>query len=127
LWHIDLLLGNDSETNNATTVTARQHLRKYATVQQPLLVSRRAQQWKYCWKQCFLLIGSDATSLDTGSRFTHSFQNSVRIRKLCRQQAEIIQNHDNENIGNIGQGEALHRKYKRLKLGGGQAYDRSSD
>jgi hypothetical protein len=29
--------------------------------------------------------------------------------------------------GNIGQGEAQHRKYKRLKLGGGQAYDRSSD
>jgi hypothetical protein len=28
---------------------------------------------------------------------------------------------------NIGQGEPRHRKYKRLKLGGGQAYDRSSD
>jgi hypothetical protein len=46
---------------------------------------------------------------------------------LCRQQAEVIQNHDNENVRNIGQGEARHRKYKRLKLGGGQAYDRSSD
>jgi hypothetical protein len=32
----------------------------------------------------------------------------------------------NENFRNIGQGEANHRKYKRLKLGGGQAYDRSS-
>jgi hypothetical protein len=30
-------------------------------------------------------------------------------------------------ILSIGQGEARHRKYKRLKLGGGQAYDRSSD
>ncbi|PNF22596.1 hypothetical protein B7P43_G12673 [Cryptotermes secundus] len=49
------------------------------------------------------------------------------ITKLCRQQAEVIQNHDNENVRNIGQGEARHRKYKRLKLGGGQAYDRSSD
>jgi hypothetical protein len=49
------------------------------------------------------------------------------ITKLCRQQAEVIQNHDNENIRNIGQGEARHRKYRRLKLGGGQAYDRSSD
>jgi hypothetical protein len=39
----------------------------------------------------------------------------------------VIQNHDNENVRNIGQGEARHRKYKRLKLGGGQAYDRSSD
>jgi hypothetical protein len=27
----------------------------------------------------------------------------------------------------IGQGEAMHRKYKSLKLGGGQARDRSAD
>jgi hypothetical protein len=27
----------------------------------------------------------------------------------------------------IGQGEARHRKYKRLKLGGREPYDRSSD
>jgi hypothetical protein len=40
--------------------------------------------------------------------------------------AEVILNHDNENVRNIGQGEGQHRKYKRLKLGGGQAYDRSS-
>jgi hypothetical protein len=39
---------------------------------------------------------------------------------------KVIQNHDNENVHTIGQGEARHRKYKRLKLGGGQAYDRSS-
>jgi hypothetical protein len=44
------------------------------------------------------------------------------ITKSCRQQAEAIQNHENEN----GQGEARHRKYKKLKLGGGQVYDRSS-
>jgi hypothetical protein len=31
-----------------------------------------------------------------------------------------------EIFRNIGKGEAQHRKYKRLKLGGGQAYDRSS-
>jgi hypothetical protein len=49
------------------------------------------------------------------------------ITKLGRQQTEVIQNYDNENVRNIGQGEARHRKYKRLKLGGGQAYDRSSD
>jgi hypothetical protein len=47
------------------------------------------------------------------------------IPKLCSQQAEVIQNHDNENVRNIGQGEARHRKYKRLKLGGGHVYDRS--
>jgi hypothetical protein len=43
------------------------------------------------------------------------------ITKLRRGQAEVIQNHDNENAGNIGQGEAQHRKYKRLKLGSSQA------
>jgi hypothetical protein len=49
------------------------------------------------------------------------------ITKLCRQQAEVIHNHDNENVRTIGQGEHRHRKYKRLKLGCGQAYNRSSD
>jgi hypothetical protein len=44
------------------------------------------------------------------------------VTKLCRQQATVILNHENVNICNIGQGEAQHRKYKRLKLGGGQAY-----
>jgi hypothetical protein len=38
-----------------------------------------------------------------------------------------IRNHENVNVRNIGQGEARHTKYKRLKLGGGQAYDRSND
>jgi hypothetical protein len=49
------------------------------------------------------------------------------ITKLSRQQVEVIQNHENVNVRNIGQGEAWHRKYKRLKLGGGQAYDHSND
>jgi hypothetical protein len=48
------------------------------------------------------------------------------ITKSCRQQAEVIQNHENENVPYIGQGEARHRKYKRLKLGGGHVYDCSS-
>jgi hypothetical protein len=43
------------------------------------------------------------------------------ITKLCRQQAEVTKNHENANISNIGKGKAQHRKYKRLKLGGGQA------
>jgi hypothetical protein len=66
----------------------------------------------------------------TGSRNAHGFLFAVRVDymiKLCRQQAEVILNHDNENVRYIGQGEARHRKYKRFKLGGGQAYDRSSD
>jgi hypothetical protein len=49
------------------------------------------------------------------------------ITKLCRQQAQVIQYHENIHVRNIGQGEARHRKYKRLKLGGGQAYAPSSD
>jgi hypothetical protein len=66
----------------------------------------------------------------TSSRFTHGFKIPYvyeYITKLCRQQAEVIQRHDNKNVGSIGQCEAQHRKNKRLKLGGGQAYDRSSD
>jgi hypothetical protein len=42
-------------------------------------------------------------------------------------QAGVISNHVNPNIRVTGQGEAMHRKYKRLKLGGGQAYDCSVD
>jgi hypothetical protein len=32
------------------------------------------------------------------------------MTKLCRQEAEVILNHDNENVRYIGQGEARHRK-----------------
>jgi hypothetical protein len=46
------------------------------------------------------------------------------ITKLCRKQAEVIQNHENEHVHGTGESEARHRKYKRLKLGGGQTYDR---
>jgi hypothetical protein len=49
------------------------------------------------------------------------------ITKSCRQQAEVIQNHENENVRYIGQGEAQRRKYKRFKLGGGHVYDCSRD
>jgi hypothetical protein len=48
------------------------------------------------------------------------------ITKLCRRQAEVILNHENPNVRATGQGEPRHRKYKTLKLGGRQAYDRSS-
>jgi hypothetical protein len=49
------------------------------------------------------------------------------ITKLCKQQAKVIQHHKNIHVRNIGQGKVRHRKYKRLKLDGGQAYDRLSD
>jgi hypothetical protein len=38
--------------------------------------------------------------------------------KLCMQQAEVMQNHENENVRDIGKCEARQSKYKRLKLGG---------
>jgi hypothetical protein len=48
------------------------------------------------------------------------------ITKLRRKQAEVIQIHENENICYIGQCYAQHRKYKRIKLGGGHANGCSS-
>jgi hypothetical protein len=43
--------------------------------------------------------------------------------KVMQATAEVIQNHENEHVCSIRQGEARHGKYKRLKNGGGQAYD----
>jgi hypothetical protein len=48
------------------------------------------------------------------------------ITKLYRQQASVIKNHEIENVCNTEQDEAQHRKYKRLKRGGGHVYDCSS-
>jgi hypothetical protein len=48
------------------------------------------------------------------------------ITKSCKQQAEVIQNHENEIVRYNAQGKARHRIYKRLKLGGGHVYDCSS-
>jgi hypothetical protein len=41
------------------------------------------------------------------------------------QQNKVMQNHENEHIRCTRQGEARHRKYMRLELVGGEAYDRS--
>jgi hypothetical protein len=49
------------------------------------------------------------------------------VTKLYRAQAEVFLNHVNPNMLGIGQGVVMHRKYKRLKLGGGQDYDRSAN
>jgi hypothetical protein len=48
------------------------------------------------------------------------------VTKLCRHQAEVIQNHRNAIVCNIGQSEDPHRKYKRLILGDSEVHDRSS-
>jgi hypothetical protein len=37
---------------------------------------------------------------------------------LCRQQAQVNQNHEDAHFGIIGQGELRRRKYKGLKFGG---------
>jgi hypothetical protein len=60
----------------------------------------------------------------TASNFPFAYDH---ITKLCRRQTEVIQNHENEHVRSIVQGEATYRKCKRLKLESGQAYDRSSD
>jgi hypothetical protein len=49
------------------------------------------------------------------------------VTKLCRQQAEVIQNRENANVRNIGQGEPRHRKKKGLNLAAVKHYDRPSD
>jgi hypothetical protein len=64
---------------------------------------------------------------DMHTAFNLPYENDYSITKLCRKQAEVIQNHVNGHVRSIGRGEARHRKYKRLNFGGGQAYDRSSD
>jgi hypothetical protein len=49
------------------------------------------------------------------------------VTELCRLLAEVILNHVKPNVCGTGQGEAMHREYKRLQLGGGKAYDCSAD
>jgi hypothetical protein len=49
------------------------------------------------------------------------------ITKLCRTHAEVIVNHVNPDVHDMGQGEARHRKYMRLKSWGNQAYSHSAD
>jgi hypothetical protein len=50
-----------------------------------------------------------------------------RILKLCRQQTEVIQNHENANVHDNRKSEAQYRKCKRHNRGNGQAYNCSSD
>jgi hypothetical protein len=49
------------------------------------------------------------------------------IIELCRTRAKVILNYVNPNVHGTGQAEAMHKKYKRPKLGGGQAYNHSAD
>jgi hypothetical protein len=47
---------------------------------------------------------------------TYSYVHNY-IKKLCRPQAKVIQNDENEHVCGMGEGEARQKKYKRLKLG----------
>jgi hypothetical protein len=38
------------------------------------------------------------------------------ITKLCKQQREVRQNHENEHVSSIGQGEARHRNIRGVNL-----------
>jgi hypothetical protein len=49
-------------------------------------------------------------ALETHDQILFYF-NRILAEKLCKQQAEVIQNHENEYVSGIGQGEAKHRKY----------------
>jgi hypothetical protein len=51
----------------------------------------------------------------------------VLIATFFNRQAEVVRYHEYLSIRYIRQGEATHRNYTRLKLGGGQAYYRPSD
>jgi hypothetical protein len=66
------------------------------------------QQWSNCGKQCFLRGPCQCCKMQSSCHY-----------KLCRTKAEVILNHVNPHVGGTGQGEASHRKYKRLKLDGG--------
>jgi hypothetical protein len=58
---------------------------------------------------------------------SHGFQPSLCLRLYTEIVQVTSRSHEDEHVRSIGQGEGRHGKYKRLKLGGGQAYDRSSD
>jgi hypothetical protein len=49
------------------------------------------------------------------------------IITFCRQQAKATENNENANVRNNGQGEARHKEYEKLKLGGGQSYNSPRD
>jgi len=44
------------------------------------------------------------------------------VTELRRQQAEVLQNHDSENVRGMGLGQTQRRKYKRVRHYGGEAW-----
>jgi hypothetical protein len=72
----------------------------------PLKIAVHAKQDSaHHWKFCKVHIGPQ---LQTAFNILYVYN---YIKKLCRRQTEVIQNHENEQVCCIGQGEARHRKY----------------
>jgi hypothetical protein len=58
---------------------------------------------------------------------TYAVYMGVQFKERRASGSHKILNHINPNVRGSGQGEAMPGKYKRLKLGSGQAYDRSAE
>jgi hypothetical protein len=93
------------------------------------------QQESYCWKWgvfyvfCIMAVSKQQLSKHVPAA-TDKCNNRITVFSMWSMPRSYNQDrwsNENEHVRGIGQGEARHRKYKRLKLGGGQAYDRSSD
>lgn len=76
--------------------------------------------WEFCGRRCgFETAGTAKQGLPNNARFARTWIRSQNYN----QQAQVVQNHENDNVRNTGQGEAQQRTYKRLK----PASDLSSD
>jgi hypothetical protein len=64
LWHIDLLLGNDHETNNGTMAIAGQQLCKYTTALEPFLGNSPCATMEVLLVVVFSMVYSKTISLD---------------------------------------------------------------
>jgi hypothetical protein len=69
---------------------------------------------------------SDGTDLRTACGFNIPYVYEF-ITQLRMQKQKSPRITPGAIVRNIGQGKAMHKKYMRLKSGGGQDYDRSSD
>jgi hypothetical protein len=81
------------------------HLMKFQRLQNKVL--RASKNFPKC---------TPVRDLHTAFNLPHAYDYRT---KLFRQQAEVVQNHENEHVRSTEQGEARQRKYKRLKFGGG--------
>jgi hypothetical protein len=102
LWRIDALLGNDS---------VNKFLRRQILGKQ---VAGRRKHIPVDMRMKVIFYGSAPTlyiDVYMPARIMSSFNLPYAydyITEMCRRHAEVIQNHENENVRGIGQGEARH-------------------